>query len=83
MSERGIWIITDETAISDGEKSGIDTGFDYGSKDGNAVKRSRLSVSELKQNMGEFLDAVEEAFEKAEQRKSGMLLDEIELSSDF
>ncbi len=79
-SERGIWIITDETADSNGGKSVIDTGFDYGSEDKKSVKRSRLSADELKQNMAEFLDVVEEAFENAEQRKSGMMLDEVELS---
>lgn len=80
MSEKGIWIITDETAYSDGEKSGIDTGADYNSKDKNGRKRSHLSADELKENMGEFLDVIEEALEKAEKPKSGMVLDEVELS---
>ncbi|MEA5537104.1 hypothetical protein [Crocosphaera sp. XPORK-15E] len=80
MSERGIWIITDETADSDGGKSSIDTGFNYGSEPEKPKGRSRLSADELKQNMGEFLDVVEDAFENAQQRKSGMVLDEIELS---
>ncbi len=31
MSERGIWIITNETDYNGG-KGGIDTGFDYGSE---------------------------------------------------
>lgn len=84
MSEqRGIWIITDETTVDDGGKSGIDTGADYESGKRNGGKRSRLSADDLKQNMGEFLDVVEEAFEKTEKPKSGMRLDEVELSVEI
>ncbi len=81
--ERGIWIITDEPAVEEGGKSGIDTGADYESGERNGRKRSRLSAEDLKQNMGEFLDVVEEAFEKAEKPKSGMRLDELELSVEI
>lgn len=88
MSEttpRGIWIITDETATdeeSEGGKGAIDTGADYGSEQSDGAtgrKRSRLSADDLKQNMGEFLDVVEDAFEKAQKPKSGMRLEEVEL----
>ncbi len=78
--EKSIWIITEETASSDGGKNAIDTGANYGDEDKNGRKRSRLSADDLKQNMGEFLDVIEEALEKAEKPKSGMVLDEVELS---
>jgi len=82
-AEKGIWIITEETAMEEGGKSGTDTGSDYGSGETNGRKRSRLSADELKQNMGEFLEVVEEAFEKAEKPRSGMQLDEVELSVEI
>jgi hypothetical protein len=81
--ERGIWIITDKATAEEGGKSGIDTGADYESGDRNGRKRSRLSADDLKQNMGEFLDVVEEAFDKAEKPKSSMKLDEVELSVEI
>jgi hypothetical protein len=80
MLEKGIWIITEENPNSDGARSGIDTGADYRNEDNNKQKRSRLSANDLKQNMGEFLEVIEEALEKAEKPKSGMVLDEVELS---
>ncbi len=80
MSNKGIWIITEETASSDGEKSAIDTGANYGDEDSNGRKRSRLSADDLKQNMEEFLEVIEKALEQAEKPKSGMILDEVELS---
>ena len=82
MSEatsRGIWIITDETAVEEGGKSSIDIGADYESEERNGRKRSRLSADDLKQNMGEFLDVVEEVFEKAQKARSGMRLEGVEL----
>ncbi|MEM9538761.1 MAG: hypothetical protein AAGA60_04530 [Cyanobacteria bacterium P01_E01_bin.42] len=82
--EKGIWIITDETAIATGAKRGIDTGADYGEPaESNGRRRSRLSAGELKQQMGEFLEAMEEAFEQAQKPRSGMSLDEIELSVEI
>lgn len=80
MSEKGIWIITEETPDSNGAKRGIDTGADYRNEDNNERKRSRLSANDLKQNMGEFLEVIEEALEKAEKTKLGIVLDEVELS---
>ncbi|MGK7926093.1 MAG: hypothetical protein AB4290_12765 [Spirulina sp.] len=80
--EKGIWIITDETAIADGAKRGTDRGADY-PEESNGRKRSRLSAGELKEHMGEFLDAMEEAFEQAKEPRSGMCLDEIELSVEI
>ena len=78
--EKGIWIITEETASSDGGKSGFDTGANYSDEDKHGRKRSRLSADDLKQNMEEFLEVIEKALEQAEQPKSGMILDEVELS---
>lgn len=88
--QRGIWIITDEPAIEEepkGGKSGRYTGPVYGQPDSDKKsekKRSRLSAEDLKQNMGEFLEVVEEAFEQAEKpTQSKFVLDELELSVEI
>ncbi|MCZ8025179.1 MAG: hypothetical protein O9332_06935 [Microcystis sp. LE19-10.1B] len=86
MSEttsRGIWIISDETAVEEGEKSGTDIGPDYTSEKRKGSKRSRITAEDLKQNMEEFLGVVEEAFDKTENPESGMKLDEVELSVEI
>lgn len=95
MSEektRGIWIITDETTTAsdtDGAKGGMDTGADYSDYPRSArdrksgKKQTRIEAEQLKQNVSEFLEVVEEAFDKAEKPKSKMQLDEIELSIEI
>lgn len=86
-TDKGIWIITNDTPTVDidGGKSGHDTGADY--EDDWEIppvrKRSRISVEDLKANMGEFLDVVQEAFEKAEKPDFKMQLEEIELSVEI
>ena len=89
MSEampRGIWIITDETAIDEevgGGRDAVDIGADYGQpeeKNKSGKKRTHVKAEDLKQNMTEFLEVVEEAFEQAEKPKSKIQLDELELS---
>ncbi len=84
MSEqRGIWIVTDENVTTKGEKTAIDSGANYESESGNERKRSRISAENLKQNMKEFLDVVEEAFDSVENPESGMRLEEAELSVEI
>ena len=90
--EKGIWLITEETIAEEeisGGKSGRDSGASYGELDREVVtrkttrKRTQLSSSDLKANMSEFLEVVEEAFEKAEKPSSRMRLEELELSVEI
>ncbi|MGK7875068.1 MAG: hypothetical protein AB4426_17750 [Xenococcaceae cyanobacterium] len=86
---RGIWIITDETTTvsdTDGGKSGTDIGADYtqpatDTKPGK--KQTRIKAEDLKQNVTEFLEVVEEAFDQAEKPSSKIQLDELELSVEI
>lgn len=87
-SEKGIWIITDDTTAvdtRDGSKAGRNTGYDYG--DEPEIKPDkrlrRISAQELKANMDEFLEVVQTIFEKAEQSQSSLQLEEIELSVEI
>lgn len=83
--EKGIWIITESSSLGVGDKGDTDTGFDYGTKPSETKleKRSRITAIELKQNMNEFLEVIDEAFEKAEKPKSSMVLDEVELTVEI
>lgn len=82
---RGIWIVTDEATTSEpveGEKSGQYTGPKIKSPRGKSQSgknHTHISVSQLKNNMEEFLDVVEETFEKTDKPNSKMVLDELEL----
>lgn len=83
---KGIWIITDETMEVDEGKGGADIGADYGDStndDRGSRKRSRISAEDLKQNIGEFIEVVEESFDRAESPKSKLKLEEIELSVEI
>ncbi|MDY6940948.1 MAG: hypothetical protein SWY16_25235 [Cyanobacteriota bacterium] len=90
MSEekpRGIWIVTADDKPKDSEpegaRHGMDTGADYSWMVGSSQTtsdRTYVTADDLKQSVAEFLDVVEEAFQRAEKAKSGMQLDEIELS---
>ena len=90
--EKGIWLITEETVAEEevsGGKWGRESGSTYGEPDREVVtrkttrKRTQLSSSDLKTNMSEFLEVVEEAFEKAEKPSSRMRLEELELSVEI
>ena len=94
MSEdKGIWLITEEEVEEEevsGSKWGRDRGADYNDPqaDGEAIrkihrKRTRLKSSDLKRNMSEFLEILEEAFEKAEKPSSRMRLEELELAVEI
>ena len=88
-TSRGIWILTDEiptTSDTNGAKSGIDIGADYdrpAAKTKHSQSLSHVKAQDLKQNVSEFLEVVEEAFDQAEKPKSKMQLDEIELSVEI
>ena len=76
---------------SRGGKSGSDSGPSYGNPDTDAEvirkttrRRTQLRSADLQRNMGEFLEVVEEVFEKAEKpTSSGMRLEELELAVEI
>jgi hypothetical protein len=83
-----IWIITEETAeastTTDGSRSSRDTGGRLGGEvkpvtgtDGTI--RKPLEVAKLKEEMSEFLQAMREVLDEAEQPDSKMQLNEVEL----
>ncbi len=94
IPENTIWVVTDDTlkiTIPDGTRSGIDRGDDWGNETdttgskgvGDAVK---VSVEKLEQEMSHFLQVVGQIFHRAEQQvnaRSGIQLDEIELSVEI
>lgn len=89
-----IWIVTDDTpqiTLPDGARGGSDRGRDWGEEVettsrkgfGDAVK---VSAEKLEQEMTLFLQVVGRVFYCAEQQantKSGLQLDEIELSVEI
>lgn len=89
MSEetpKGIWIVTDETTVdeeTDGSKWGRSVGADYPDETQKNKTKTRIKAEELKNNMSEFLDVVEETFEKAEKPSAKMQLEELELSVEI
>ena len=89
MAKRGIWIITDETPIDEevgGGKDAVDIGADYGQpeeKNKSGKKRTLVKAEDLKQQMAEFLDIMEDVFDKAQKPKAKMQLDEIQLSVEI
>ena len=96
LEEKGIWLITEEIEESVAEepvrggKWGRDTGAGYNDPYADAEKikkihrkRTRLKSEDLKNNMSEFLEVVEETFEKAEKPSSRMRLEELELAVEI
>ena len=84
--EKGIWIITEEVEeLEKGAKGGSDPGVTYDDPRADAEKlsgnrkRKWLNAEDLRRNMGEFIEVVEEAFDNAEQSSNKMQLDEIEV----
>ncbi|MCP2730381.1 Pepco domain-containing protein [Limnofasciculus baicalensis] len=76
-----LWIITDETP--DGARDGTkDIGTTLKSKTPPTSKNKRVPIpfNQLKKEMTDFLQVVEDLFTEAENRQSGMVLDEVELS---
>ena len=70
--EKSIWIITEEDV--EGSR-GLYGGY---------ANRSSLSAGKLKENIGEFLEVMQEVFAQANQPiELGMQLDELELSVEI
>lgn len=93
-NSKGIWIIAESTpdnAEIEGGKGGNDTGASYGESvpqpQPTSRRRTRVRAEDLKHEMSAFLEVVEEAFDQtqvqAENKKSPMRLDEIELSVEI
>lgn len=91
-----IWIVTDdipEKPIPNGQKVGVSQDGDgWGEDTAETVPNNAVPVDaeKLEQEMGRFLLVVDKVFTRAEQetqtksdRKSGMQLDEIELSVEI
>ncbi|WP_026731810.1 Pepco domain-containing protein [Fischerella sp. PCC 9605] len=92
-----IWIITEETsetAVSHestttrGARSSRDMGGILGAEitettEVTITKRKAVQVDQLKHEMSEFLQAMREILEEAEQPNSKMQLDEVELSVEI
>ncbi len=80
---KGIWIITDETVEVEGSKNAIDIGANYVISNQGHRHRSLISAADLKQNIGEFTDVIEQVFERADNPVAKLQLEEIELSIEI
>ena len=83
---KGIWIITEDIAAKGGKDGSIDTGPDFSQpsqESKNGKKRTHIKAEDLKQNMSEFLEVVEDAFDRTDKPKSKIELDELELSVEI
>lgn len=92
MSEKTddtIRIVTDDAPqllAPDGSKIGIDRGGHWDVEvqpEAPAKKVAEVKVEKLEQEMASFLQVVDRLFSRAEQKKSEMQLDEIELSVEI
>ncbi|NET08545.1 MAG: hypothetical protein F6K09_39440 [Merismopedia sp. SIO2A8] len=82
-----IWLITEETPkspTSTGAREGWDTGGMLGEPEETTEVSVRgrvpIPLDKLKQNMGDFVEAVGDLFDQAQQKASKIHLEEIELS---
>ena len=86
---KGIWIITNETPSSEqvtGGKDAWDEGATYGeypAQTESGKKRTLVKAEDLKQEMAEFLDVMEDILDKAQKPQAKIRLDEIELSVEI
>lgn len=86
---KGIWIITEETSSSEevrGGKEASDDGAtyrEYTVRTESDKKRTLVKAEDLKQQMAEFLNLIEDIFETAEKPKAKIRLDEIQLSVEI
>ena len=66
MSERGIWVVVgrDRPDNEDGSKWGMDAGPSYGDRmaDPPESKSTWIDAGDLKHNVDEFVEVVEDAF---------------------
>ena len=84
MSQRGIWVVTGRDRPDnreDGSKWGMDAGPSYGDRmaDLPESKQTWIDAGDLKHNVDEFVDVVEDAFASVD-RHHNIQLQEIELS---
>ena len=90
-NSKAIWIITDETPADGGDRTGekmpVDIGAHYDftpeRKPREADKKHLVKAETLKREMSEFLDAMQEVLEQAEQPRSKMRLEEIEITIEI
>ncbi|MDJ0713856.1 MAG: hypothetical protein QNJ54_06520 [Prochloraceae cyanobacterium] len=83
---KGIWIITEDTPAKGGKDGSIDIGPDFSQpsqESQNGKQRTHIKAEDLKRNMSEFLEVVEEAFDRTDKPKSKIELDELELSVEI
>ncbi len=75
--EKGIWIIQET------DNSKASSGGGYYDDSEETSRGNFVSVSRLKQNVGEFLDVIQEAFSRAENTVNGIELSELECSIEI
>ncbi len=90
-----IWIITEEASTPDGSRGGADTGGVIGGTETTeeivvtkrqgevVITKRKVKVSKLKSQMKDFLQAMSETLDEAENVNSKMQLDEVELSVEI
>jgi hypothetical protein len=76
--EKGIWIIRE----TDDSKAASDWGADYEDSSENN-RNGFISASQLKRNVGEFLEVIKEAFNQAQNTADGIELSELECSIEI
>ncbi|MEA5535000.1 hypothetical protein [Crocosphaera sp. XPORK-15E] len=76
--EKGIWIIRE----TDDSKAISDWGADYDDSSDNN-RNGFISASQLKRNVGEFLEVIKDAFTQAENASEGIQLSELECSIEI
>ena len=73
---KGIWIVTESTeaseVVAEGSRSADDTAWDYDSPDSSSTSPTsrswtRVNAADLQGNLGEFIEVIEGAVDRAEQ----------------
>ncbi|MDC0834500.1 hypothetical protein POG22_16045 [Geitlerinema sp. CS-897] len=92
-TQRGIWIVVsdevEDKAEEDGGRGIEDIGADYDryeyheKRSPSSTKPIYVSASDLKEKVGEFLEVIEEAFDRANRSQFNMQLDELKLSVEI
>ncbi|MEM1168535.1 MAG: hypothetical protein AAGJ08_05495 [Cyanobacteria bacterium P01_H01_bin.35] len=88
MEDKKIWIIADETASeTSGAKKSVDTGGSYSNRSKESTesdrKRFQVKAEDLKKQMSEFLEVIEDVFDQTDRESSNVKLQEIELSVEI
>jgi hypothetical protein len=79
LEEKSMWIITEENVADEQDNLETEAGDDFSAKLKSISQRTSVSIDDLKENISDFCDTVEELFKEAEKSMLGILLDEIEL----